>query len=233
MQRGDAWAPVAARIARRWRTALVDFDEPTLDAAVGAIRSACPGGAAVGYSMGGRIALHAALADPAAFRALVLVGATPGIEDDARRRSRAAADESLADWMEDQRIDAVVDLWESQPVFTTQSPELVLAQRPGRLSHEPRKLAAMLRATGQGVLDPLWGRLGELRIPVLAVAGDRDQKYADVARRMADALPLGRAALVPDAGHAAHLEQPAAFSELLTDFLDEHLGQHSVVHRHA
>jgi 2-succinyl-6-hydroxy-2,4-cyclohexadiene-1-carboxylate synthase len=233
MQRGNAWAPVAARIARRWRTALVNFPEPTLEGAVRAVRSPCPGGAAVGYSMGGRIALHAALGHPAAFRALVLVGTTPGIEDDARRGSRRAADESLAAWMEGQRIDAVVDHWESLPVFGTQSAELVLAQRPGRLSHDPRELAAMLRATGQGVFEPLWDRLGQLAIPVLAVAGELDHQYADLAARMADALPNGRAALIADAGHAAHLEQPEAFGELLADFLEEHLGQRRVADRDA
>jgi 2-succinyl-6-hydroxy-2,4-cyclohexadiene-1-carboxylate synthase len=233
MQRGDAWAPVAARIARRWRAAFVDFTEPTLDASVRAVGSACPGGAAVGYSMGGRIALHAALRDPAAFRALVLVGATPGIEDDGARRSRRAADESLAAWMEGERIDAVVDHWESQAVFGTQNDELVAAQRVGRLSHDPRQLAAMLRATGQGTLEPVWDRLGELTIPVLAVAGEDDDKYASIAARMAGALPNGRAALIAGAGHAAHLEQPEAFSELLADFLEEHLGQRRVGDRDA
>jgi 2-succinyl-6-hydroxy-2,4-cyclohexadiene-1-carboxylate synthase len=233
MQRGDAWAPVAARIARRWRTALVDFGEPTLDACVSTVGSAAAGGAVVAYSMGGRIALHAALRDPVSFRALVLVGATAGIEDDAARRSRRAADRSLAEWMEGAAIEAVVDHWESQAVFDTQSDALVAAQRPGRLSHEPLELAAMLRATGQGTLEPLWDRLGDLTIPVLAVAGEDDDKYAAVAARMADALPNGRAALIPGAGHAAHMEQPEAFSELLADFLDEHLGQRGVADRDA
>jgi 2-succinyl-6-hydroxy-2,4-cyclohexadiene-1-carboxylate synthase len=233
MQRGDAWTPVAAHIAGRWRTAFVDFDEPSLDACVGAIRGACPGGAVVGYSMGGRIALHAAVNDPGAFRALVLVGATAGIDDAALRLSRRAADEALAEWMEGQRIETVVDFWESQAVFDTQSDDLVIAQRPGRLSHEPRDLAALLRATGQGVLEPLWDRLAELTIPVLAVAGEDDDKYAELAERLAAALPNGRVAIVAGAGHAAHLEQPEAFADLVAGFLDEHLGKRGVVDRDA
>jgi 2-succinyl-6-hydroxy-2,4-cyclohexadiene-1-carboxylate synthase len=231
MQRGDAWAPVAARIARRWRTALVDFDEPSLDACVDAVRDASAGGAVVGYSMGGRIALQAAVRHPDAFRALVLVGATAGIDDDALRRSRRAADEELAAWMELEGIDAVVDHWEAQAVFDTQSDDLVRAQRPGRLSHDPHDLAAMLRATGQGVLEPLWDRLGGVTIPVLAVAGEDDDKYAELAERLAGALPNGRVAIVPGAGHAAHLERPEAFAELVAGFLDEHLGQRGFVDR--
>jgi 2-succinyl-6-hydroxy-2,4-cyclohexadiene-1-carboxylate synthase len=224
MQRGDAWAPVASRIARRWRTALVDFDAPSLDACVDAVRRAAAGGAVVGYSMGGRIALHAAVRDPTAFRALVLVGATPGIDDELDRHSRRAADATLADWIETQPIESVVEHWQSQAIFSTQSPELVAAQRRGRLSHRPHELAAMLRATGQGALEPLWDELPRLRLPVLAVTGERDAKYAALADRIAAAMPNARTAMIPGAGHAAHLEEPDAFSALLADFLDEHLG---------
>jgi 2-succinyl-6-hydroxy-2,4-cyclohexadiene-1-carboxylate synthase len=233
MQRADAWAPVAARVAERRPIALVDLPEPSLDASVDRILAGARGGAVVGYSMGGRIALHAAVRHPGALRALVLVGATPGMDDDDARRSRRAADDELAGWMESRPIEAIVDRWESQTVFATQDPALVAAQRPGRLSHDPRTLAAMLRATGQGVLDPLWDRLGGLTIPVLAVAGEHDTKYAALAERIASTLPRARVALVPGAGHAPQLEQPEAFSALLLDFLDEHLGQDVGVDRDA
>jgi 2-succinyl-6-hydroxy-2,4-cyclohexadiene-1-carboxylate synthase len=224
MQHGETWAPVLARVVGHYATTTVEFETPTLAASLEAIRAAGAGGVLVGYSMGGRLALRAALADSGAYRALVLVGATPGIEDEGLRRSRRAADDDLAAWMETARIDAVVDHWQAQPVFATQSPELVAQQRRGRVAHDPRQLAAMLRATGQGALDPVWDDLPRLTMPVLAVAGEFDSKYADIALRMADALPHGRAALIPGAGHAAHMEQPDAFADLLLDFLDEHLG---------
>ena len=224
MQRGETWAPVIAALRRRYPATTVDWDTPTLEGCVAAIRHAGRGRVLVGYSMGGRLALHAALRDPAAYPALVLLGATPGIENDDRRRTRKAADDELAGWMERSSIHAVVNHWENQPVFRTQPWDLVERQRRGRLSHDPRTLAALLRATGQGALPPLWDRLPELRMPVLAVAGERDDKYARIAERMAARLPDGRAALVPAAGHAAHLEAPDRFAGLLAEFLDEHLG---------
>ena len=224
MQRGDTWGPVLTRVRRRYRTATVEFDEPALEASLAAIRAAGRDGVLVGYSMGGRLALRAALRDPAAYRALVLLGATPGIENDARRRQRRAADDELADWMEGAPITAIVDHWESQPVFAGQSWDLVERQRRGRLSHQPKKLAAMLRATGQGVLEPVWDDLDRLEMPVLAVAGESDDKYVQIAQRMAERLPLGRSAVIAGAGHAAHLQRPDEFSDLLLDFLDEHLG---------
>jgi 2-succinyl-6-hydroxy-2,4-cyclohexadiene-1-carboxylate synthase len=213
-----------ARVARRYAAVTVDFATPTLEACLEAIRDAGENGVVVGYSMGGRLALRSALNDPAAYQALVLVGATPGIDDDGVRRSRRAADADLADWIDANRIDRVVDYWESQPIFATQSPELVAAQRRSRLQHRPDHLAQLLRSTGQGVLEPVWDDLPRLTLPVLAVAGALDEKYAQIADRMAGRLPNGQAALIPDAGHAAHLEQPETFSGLLLDFLDEHLG---------
>jgi 2-succinyl-6-hydroxy-2,4-cyclohexadiene-1-carboxylate synthase len=230
MQRGEAWTPFAGEVARRgWPTVLIDFDEPTRDGCIAAIVAAAGGGVVVGYSMGGRIALQAAARHPGAFSGLVLVGATPGVADPAERRQRRAADEQLADWMEQRRIDAVVDMWQRQAVFSTQSEQLVLAQRPGRLDHDPRELAALLRSVGQGALEPIWDELPDLSMPVLAIAGELDEKYSQVAAQMADALPNGRVALVPGAGHAPQLEQHDAVTKLLVEFLYEHFSEGRVV----
>src|SRR4051794_22462088 len=53
-----------------------------------------------GYSMGGRVALHAALARPQLVQRLVLVGAGPGLATEAERAERRAADEGLAGLLE-------------------------------------------------------------------------------------------------------------------------------------
>src|SRR4051794_401620 len=160
MQRGEAWEPVAGRLAASYRSACLDFETWTFDERIGELLEAAPaGGALVGYSMGGRLALHAALRDPKRFTALVLVGVTAGIEDPCEREERRRSDGSLAEWMERRSIEQVVERWEQQPVFATQSPELRDSQRAGRLSHDPEKLAGLLRSAGQGASPPVWGRL--------------------------------------------------------------------------
>lgn len=234
MQRGEAWEPIASRLAARYRSTCLDFETWTFEERVGEILAAAPPGAAVvGYAMGGRLALHAALREPDRFAGLVLVGVSAGIEDRGAREDRRRSDESLAEWMERRSIEEVVSRWEAQPVFAGQSPELRERQRPGRLAHDPRRLAELLRTAGQGALAPVWDRLGRLRTPVLLTAGEHDRQYAGAARRMADAIPDARVRLVPDAGHAPQLEAPAAFEALLVDFLDEHLGERGVVNAHA
>jgi 2-succinyl-6-hydroxy-2,4-cyclohexadiene-1-carboxylate synthase len=219
MQRGDAWRPVAELLPERYPSTLLDHREHSLEGRLGEIAEAGAGAVLAGYSLGGRLALRAAVRDPGRYAGVVTVGATAGIDDPATRGARAEADERLAAWMEAAPIEDVVGVWERQPLFADQSDALVEAQRPGRLSHAPVDLALLLRTAGQGVLEPVWHRLLMLELPVLAIAGARDEGYVAAARRMADTAPRGRAALVPDAGHAAHLQRPGEVADLIAGFL--------------
>ena len=233
MQRGEAWQPVTAGLEQRYSVNCVEFGTWTFEGRVEEVLDATPHGAAlVAYSMGGRLALHAALQQPDRLKALVLVGVSAGIEDRGERADRRESDESLAEWMERRSIEEVVERWERKPVFATQSDEVRERQRLGRLQHEPRLLAQLLRSAGQGALEPVWDRLHTLTCPVLLTAGEQDRRYSSAARRMAEQIgPHARVKLVPDAGHAPQLEQPAVFAELLREFLDEHFGDGLVVER--
>ncbi|MBA2504727.1 MAG: alpha/beta fold hydrolase [Thermoleophilaceae bacterium] len=220
MQRASSWSPVADRLGERYPPVLVEHDSYERDARMDEIDATAPEGAVVcGYSLGGRLALHSALRSPRRYSALVVLGASAGLEDEITRRRRRSSDERLADWIEGREIDEVVEHWEGQEVFASQAPEIVAAQRPDRLSHDPAGLATLLRSAGQGAMAPVWSELHELSIPVLAVAGELDHPYAVAARRLAAEVPDGASALVPDAGHAAHIEEPEAFAALLDEFL--------------
>ena len=233
MQRGEAWEPVAGRLAGRYRSRCLDFDTWTFEERIAELLDVAePGAAVVGYSMGGRLGLHAALREPERFGALVLVGVTAGIEDPVEREERRRSDGSLAEWMERRSIEQVVERWERQPVFASQSSELREAQRPGRLSHDPEKLAELLRSAGQGASPPVWDRLRTLGCPVLLTAGEQDRRYASAARRMAAEIPNARVKLIRHAGHAPQLEAPDEFAAQLREFLDEHLGDGALVNGH-
>jgi 2-succinyl-6-hydroxy-2,4-cyclohexadiene-1-carboxylate synthase len=218
MQRGEAWAPVARRVAERYPTLCLDFATHTFEERLAELRAAGPRGSVVaGYSMGGRLALHLAVREPERAGALVVVGASAGIDDVDERRRRRAADEALADRIESQSIERTVSEWERQPVFDGQPPELVAAQRPGRLSHRPYDLASLLRSAGQGALEPVWCRIPSLPMPLLAIAGEHDGRYVAAASRLAELAPRGRSAVIAGAGHAAHLERPGEVANLILD----------------
>jgi 2-succinyl-6-hydroxy-2,4-cyclohexadiene-1-carboxylate synthase len=234
MQTARSWDRVLAHIGRRYRARALDHRRHDLEGRLGEIEAAAAAGAAlVGYSLGGRLALHAALRaarEPERLGALIVLGTSAGIEDPADRGRRRRADERLADWIESSSIEEIVAHWERIPALAGQEPALVAAQRRDRLSQDPRRLAELLRSAGQGALEPVWDRLSELaETPLLALAGERDSAYVEAARRLAAAVPNGRFATVSGAGHAAHLESPAAFSAALLEFLDEHLGERRVV----
>ncbi|HLH66950.1 MAG TPA: alpha/beta fold hydrolase [Solirubrobacteraceae bacterium] len=166
-----------------------------------------------GYSMGGRIALHAAIAGPLAprVRRLTLIGASPGIDDPAQRAARRAADERLASLAERLDVHDFARVWARTPVLAGQPPEVAEAAHADRLRNPCTEgLAEALRGLGTGALPSVWERLGDLRIPVSLVVGERDAKFRALAQRMAARLPRASVTVVPRAGHAVHLEAPAA-----------------------
>ena len=179
----------------------------------------------LGYSMGGRVALHLALAAPERVRALVLESASPGIVNLTERAARRAADEALAARIERDGLDAFVRYWEALPLFAAQARLLEEArarQRTQRLASNPHGLANSLRGAGAGAQDSLWDRLDRLPMPVLLVTGTLDARYQGIATEMASHLPHAQHASIPNAGHTPHLEQPEAFSATVVPWLLEH-----------
>jgi 2-succinyl-6-hydroxy-2,4-cyclohexadiene-1-carboxylate synthase len=226
-----AWEPVAARLRARWRLVRVDLPGHGGSAGVrvgfeeaAAQLGECGGRAAyVGYSLGGRLCLRLALDRPELLRALVLLGASPGIADPAARAERRAADEALAAGIERDGVAAFLDRWLAGPLFATLP--RARAGLEDRLANTPEGLAAALRLLGAGVQAPLWDRLAELRCPTLLVAGALDDRFAALAAEMAAAIgPAAHLELVPGAGHAAHLERPTEVAALLDGFLTAHLA---------
>jgi 2-succinyl-6-hydroxy-2,4-cyclohexadiene-1-carboxylate synthase len=172
----------------------------------------------VGYSMGGRFLLHLALANPELVEGLVLIGATAGIDDPEERAARRAVDEAMAQRVEREGVEAFVDAWLAQPLFAGLGPEVQF--RAERAENTVEGLAESLRQAGTGLQDPLWDRLHRIECPVLVVAGADDAKFSAAGQRLVDSIgPNAELALVPDAGHAAHLEQPAAFLAVLRPWL--------------
>jgi 2-succinyl-6-hydroxy-2,4-cyclohexadiene-1-carboxylate synthase len=225
-QTSASWGPVADRLARRFEVVRVDLPghgrsgpvEVGFAEAAGLVGASGGPAAYVGYSLGGRLCLRLALDRPDLVRALILIGGSPGIADAGGRAERRAADGRLARRIERDGVAAFLDDWLAGPLFATLPAEA--AGREQRLANTAEGLASALRRLGTGAQEPLWDRLGELRPPALLVAGERDPKFTGIANQMAAAIgPAAQVALVPGAGHAAHLERPAATAALLEEFL--------------
>ncbi len=171
----------------------------------------------LGYSQGGRIALWIACRHPARLLTLATIGAHAGLEGEIRRQ-RQQADRALADRIEQEGIDWFAGYWPSLPIFAG------LAQRGAALNerldaarrrNDPSHLAAQLRGLGAGAVEPFWDQLASITVPSLLIAGEDDHRYVAFARRLRACIPNSEVAVIPSAGHAAHLEQPAAVASLL------------------
>lgn len=177
----------------------------------------------LGYSLGGRAALSLAAAAPDRVGRLILESASPGLAHAAERAARVVADEALAARIEAEGLERFVDYWQDIPLFASQAAmpaEARAALRARRLQNDPAGLAGSLRGMGTGAQPPLWDRLGQLIMPTLLITGELDIKFATINAQMAAAMPNARHLSLPAAGHAAHLERPEEFRELVVGFLE-------------
>jgi 2-succinyl-6-hydroxy-2,4-cyclohexadiene-1-carboxylate synthase len=172
------------------------------------LASAPPTFTLCGYSFGGRVAQHVALAAPGRVTRLVLVSTSGGLEDDAERAARRAEDEALADEVAGLSGEAFADRWQAQAVFDDTPEEAARFWRADLLRNDPRGLAEALRGLGPGVMEPMWSRVRELTMPVTVVVGDRDTKFMAFAERYMSLLPDAELVVVPGAGHGIPREAP-------------------------
>jgi 2-succinyl-6-hydroxy-2,4-cyclohexadiene-1-carboxylate synthase len=176
----------------------------------------------IGYSLGGRVLLHAALSRPDAVRRAVLIGATAGIDDDNERAARIASDDLLASELDasagdDRKLEEFLTRWIAGPLFAGLTEDAACIS--ARMENTGPGLASSLRLCGTGRQEALWGRLGELTMPVLVLAGERDERFRLLGRRLADAIG-GNAtfAVVAGSNHACQLERPVETAEMIEDF---------------
>ena len=171
----------------------------------------------IGYSMGARMALHAAIQHPYAMTGLVLVSGTPGIEDDSERAARVQADKELASRIESIGTPAFLQEWIRQPLFAKS--KFSNEEIQDRSRNTPASLATSLRKCGTGQQEPLWSQLQEINIPVLLICGARDEKFTGIAKRMNQAITNSTLRVLDKAGHNAHLDQPEAFAQAVNWWL--------------
>jgi 2-succinyl-6-hydroxy-2,4-cyclohexadiene-1-carboxylate synthase len=177
------------------------------------------GRALLGYSMGGRLALHSLLQEDHPWQAAVIVSAHPGLEDEAQREARRATDAAWAsmaltgDWQD------FLTKWNAQPLLASAIPRE--AGAAGHLAMRRREIARGFVDWSLGAQQPLWDRLGGIQIPVLWVAGEDDVKFRALAERAVSLMPRATLAIAPGAGHRVPWEAQAWLAEKTAAFLRE------------
>ena len=225
-QTKKSWLPIIERLGDNVHS--ISFDAPghgdaallpfnCSDAAT-AVNNIAGGATYVGYSMGARIMLHAAVMFPEEVERLIMISGSPGLRTDNERQDRVQSDSALAEHCIAIGVEAFVDEWLCGPLFAGLNPET--DQRGDRLTNTADGLAQSLRLCGTGSQDSLWDSLGSLEMPVLLVVGANDPKFRVINEEMCEAIGNNaQMHVIPDAGHSAHMEQPDTVAALIADFI--------------
>ncbi len=228
-QNTECWRPFDIDLAADHDVVAVDLpghgrsghDDADLDTAAALVAEAAGTGHYVGYSMGGRVLLHLALALPELVTSMTVIGAHPGYLDPAEAEERRTNDHALADRIVELGTEAFLDRWLANPLFAGLTD--TTAHRTRRLLNRPEALASSLRHTGTGTQRPLWDELADSDVPTRVLAGVDDPKFTELGRRLVETMgERAEFVSIDGSGHTCQLEQPTATAAVVRSFVADH-----------
>ena len=169
----------------------------------------------LGYSLGGRLALHACIHRPDLWQGVVVVGADPGLGSNEEKNQQFTRDRNWADRLKKEHLEQLVREWDEQPVFCG-----IENSAPRNLDElNPIQLSQQFEVFSKGLQQNLVPALSELKNPpVLFLAGEKDKKYQQIGDELAELCPVVESRWVEDSGHRVPWENPESFSRILIDF---------------
>jgi 2-succinyl-6-hydroxy-2,4-cyclohexadiene-1-carboxylate synthase len=170
----------------------------------------------MGYSLGGRLALHTLLDNPSQWKAAIFISTNTGLESDELKERRVASDLEWAARFEHENWESVMAAWNEQDVFkSTHSP---FRNEKNSSRH---LLASALVGWSLGRQDNLVKDLEALPIPILWVVGSRDKAYFEKAQSLRFLHPKSSVWFALDAGHRILWEQPHQLKQKIQEFISK------------
>ncbi len=171
----------------------------------------------IGYSMGGRLALHALL-EAGLWDAAVIISANPGLQDPQEAAQRRSQDAQWATRALTESWSDFLAAWNAQPIL---GGALRDEREDKKLIQRRREIARSFVDWSLGNQESLWDSLTEIKIPVLWIAGETDPKFSAIAQEAAAKSPNFSLAIGPAAGHRVPWENEAWLTEKIYHFLTE------------
>lgn len=169
----------------------------------------------MGYSLGGRLALHALLDDPSLWSAAIIISANPGLQSAQERSDRLAADSRWASRFLLEPWAVLMEDWNKQAIFANDSYKFQRHEK----DFSRVKLAEALLGWSLGSQQNLMELLQKLSLPILWAAGELDTKMASLAKEMKLAHPLSEIWISPESGHRLVWQQSQRFIDKTHTFL--------------
>ena len=158
-----------------------------------------------GLSLGGYMSLAFHLAHPERVRALLIIDTGPGFKNDEARDQWNTYANTFADGFATKGLDHLADGSVEQTTASHRDANgLVMAARH------------MLTQENADVIESL----PSIEVPSLVLVGADDEPFLNATDYMAAKIPGAAKVVIPDAGHASNIDQPAAFNEAVLQFLE-------------
>lgn len=169
----------------------------------------------LGYSLGGRLALHAVLQHPHLWAGAIIVAADPGLTTG--KAAQLERDRTWSQHFLTEPLPEVLADWNQLPLF---------AGKPGprcHLSPYRQAIAAAFIRYSKGQQTDLRSRLKTLQDPpVLYVTGSQDLKYRALGEQLAQLCPSLQHRPIANSGHRVPWDKPGAFHHRLVTFLNKY-----------
>ncbi len=183
----------------------------------------------VGYSMGGRLALHFATQRPEMLKALILESTGPGLSDEIQRSERREIDQQRAEAIRSD-LNRFIEEWNKMPLFKADTNQRIIKETEHHLQmiqkqQDPEGPAKSLQGFGAGVMPPVSkSDLKKINVPVLLLAGEKDEKYVSVQQKMAEGLKNVEVKIIPGAAHRVHIDAADSYVAELRTFLENRIS---------
>ncbi len=176
----------------------------------------------LGYSMGGRLALHLALHRPDLYKGLILESTTFGIESKQERQARQELDATRADSIMG-NFEQFLQSWKNMPMFSSSAQNIEIETQHFEIQREqnPLWMNNSLLGFGTGTMPCVKDKLASIPTHVQLLAGAKDFKFVGIMNAMLKDLNDAKLDVIKDSGHRVHLDQPEAYISIIRDFIEK------------
>lgn len=168
----------------------------------------------MGYSMGGRLALHALLKDPGLYQGAIIISAHPGLACPQQKLQRLENHHKWAEAFENDPWDATLDLWNQQSVFLSDD---VIPRKEEDYSRVA--LGKALRLWSLGGQEDLKEALAQVDVPILWCVGGLDTAYRQIAEGLTFRHSLSHVWIAEETGHRLPWQKNREFYKQITNFI--------------
>ena len=173
-----------------------------------------------GYSLGGRLLLHAAISYPTLFSKLVIISSHPGLTSNEEKTARLIADRGWASRFQNDTWDDVINAWNSQNVLSGSGSANPHPKREESLFSK-KALVHALTEWSLGKQEDLSSQIAALPMNILWIVGENDSKFKKIAFELSKKAPNIQLKIIPEAGHRVMWEKPEVIDTLVRTYVEE------------